>query len=346
MQQQDEINEMEPSYTVIIGVCALVGSVTLIRVWGLPQMVVASIWKIIAHWVMLRAMAVRRSFSSSEWSLQKKMLDLGEAGFLMRWKREFIRGSVILGSGTYADVYTVNETAFPSHPPLCVKKFKKYRLALEQACDEAHKLLQVKSVTGVPHLVGICVRPPAIIMTQHGSVTLYDYLSDILSYPGDLSILRVLRRLCVILDDIHQLDLTHNDVKQDNVSVEVKSDDVVVTLLDFGFLTPAGHVHDHVLNKFNPKGNLKLRAENEELRRQKYPWYAPELFLDNIASRASDTYSLIRLVKLCLRIMRVPPPGITRWIIKGMDLNPVVRPTLSRFGHYLSEEIGRRLSRP
>ena len=71
-----------------------------------------------------------------------------------------------------------------------------------------------------PKLVGLCPKPPALLMTRHGNVTFKDLLRKEL--PAKLS-LRIVYDLVGVLEGLHAAGFSHNDIKCDNVMVSLKT---------------------------------------------------------------------------------------------------------------------------
>ena len=101
----------------------------------------------------------------------------------------------------------------------------------------------LRDVSGVPRVLGISESPLALLMTRHGRYTLFDVAKG-RTEGLEISVGQVFQGLALLVDilrDIHAYALVHNDVKPDNVIIEVDEDGLVkVTLLDFGFMTAVG----------------------------------------------------------------------------------------------------------
>lgn len=96
----------------------------------------------------------------------------------------------------------------------------------------------VAKVPGVPRVMALCLSPPSVVMTRHGSITLYDMF--FMTPQSDGVILEVLREAANTLHELHEAGFAHNDIKNDHISIDYDSatGQVEVTLLDLGFMSP------------------------------------------------------------------------------------------------------------
>lgn len=108
---------------------------------------------------------------------------------------------------------------------------------------EAQYLHALRDVSGLPRVLGISENPLALLMTRHGRYTLFDVARGRTEglVVSVAQVFQGLYQLADILQDIHLHGLVHNDIKPDNVMIEVDEEDQVkVTLLDLGLMTAVG----------------------------------------------------------------------------------------------------------
>ncbi|KAK3859086.1 hypothetical protein Pcinc_034764 [Petrolisthes cinctipes] len=144
-------------------------------------------------------------------------------------------------------------------------------------------MVLTRSIKGVPRLVAVSLIPPAIIMTMHGPASLVTVCK---SKPVDERVLlRTLHDVAGILITMHNMGLSHNDVRPHNILVsDIRcASNLKVTLIDLGLVTRHGEYPFGRVPIFNAK-----------------PFYAPELMhVIKPSSEATDMYSFGYLIK-CL----------------------------------------------
>ena len=108
-------------------------------------------------------------------------------------------------------------------------------------------LKALEGVAGLPRVLGFSYDPPAYIMTRHGSFTLHKLICDIdesgqaPSTNIKVLVIDILVHLSKILENVHSAGFSHNDLKGDQVAVDVSArTGVNVTLLDLGNMTRLG----------------------------------------------------------------------------------------------------------
>lgn len=198
--------------------------------------------------------------------------------------------SNLIGEGTYGEVFQIHLADI--NYPICLKLAKGLRRR-EYNLRECEMLANFVNVKGVPRVLGVSLHPDAFIMTMHGQSTLASCLRLRGRAPSEAVMLRVLRDLCSVLVHIHHRRLCHNDIKVNNVMVEVGGGGsmLIVTLIDYGLMSPYGRYPFRGVRK----GKIK-------------PFYDPELMRqERPCSEATDMYSmgyLIRSMLLCLPTTR------------------------------------------
>lgn len=241
----------------------------------------------------------------------------------------------IIGSGRYSRVYAV-KSKWPGHRvkvPLCVKYINNNRsTSVFHTCIEVMNVASLSGVPGVPRVVAVCLKaPPLIVMTRHSRFTL-DVLLNKYAL-SDLFLLEVCCQLCITLDLIHRRKKIHNDVKGNNICVDVRATNhPKVTLIDYGLMTREG---ERLFQ--TPITEMEMmKARTEHARR--YPWYDLDLYLGGPASPQTDIYSLAVLLRRVMKVMHEPPSALLACVKDGHGKRDT-RPPLSHFKAVLQTSI-------
>ena len=145
----------------------------------------------------------------------------------------------VLGQGGFGRVAAVD---IAGCQPLCVKTILDEDL-MEDTLQEAQHMFALRDVSGIPRILGISESPLALLMTRHGRYTLKDVALG-RAEGLEVSTVQVFQGLALLMDilqDIHSHGLVHNDIKPDNVIIELDEDgQVKVTLLDLGCMSAVG----------------------------------------------------------------------------------------------------------
>lgn len=250
-----------------------------------------------------------------------------------------------LGKGTFGSVFTIPSGIIPSSVPLCVKFYHysgHHKSLLARACKEALNLSALSHVKGVPRIVAVCDdKPPAIVMTQHGSSTLWDLLRF---GAKDTVLLEILRQVTVIVHNIHQAGFTHNDLKANNISVPSVENNVVsdVFILDFDQLNRLGNTSPFERKRTKGSDKIerkKLWKKREAERSHRYYWIAPELYHDGKSSTASDVYAICQLMRRIMMRLNHKPSKAMKLIKRGTSSKPYKRPKLPDITQYITRLI-------
>ncbi|MPC32454.1 hypothetical protein E2C01_025765 [Portunus trituberculatus] len=197
--------------------------------------------------LMLRTMAVAAERRTG------KLPDV-IAELALLWHLEVVDGRLVdsqlttenlLGEGAFGRVYHLDVANVEA--PVCIKVAKDPQS--ENFLQEIRNLRRVVGVEGVPRVVAISRAPEGFIMTMHGRRTLESWLMIWgKARPREREVASVLHKLCAIMTNLHSLRVCHNDLKGDNVTVEVDRTQkrrkrwatCKITLLDFAMLTNYG----------------------------------------------------------------------------------------------------------
>lgn len=151
----------------------------------------------------------------------------------------------LLGEGAFGRVYDLDLADVKR--PLCIK-VKKDTQSNYCFLWEIDNLQRLAGLEGVPRVTAVSVVPEGFIMTRHGRRNLETWLMIWeKAKPREKEVADVLRKLCIILINLHALKVCHNDLKGDNVMVEFDKTKkkkrwagCKVTLVDFAILCNYG----------------------------------------------------------------------------------------------------------
>uniref|UniRef100_A0A0P4VZ56 Protein kinase domain-containing protein n=1 Tax=Scylla olivacea TaxID=85551 RepID=A0A0P4VZ56_SCYOL len=169
------------------------------------------------------------------------------------WHLEMVDGRMVgpqlttenlLGEGAFGRVYKLDVADVEA--PVCIKVAKDPQSG--NFLREIRNLRRVEGMKGVPRVVAISGAPEGFIMTMHGRRTLENWLRIWeKARPRERDVASVLHKLCAIMTKLHALGVCHNDLKGDNVMVEVDRTQkrkrwakCKVTLVDFAMLGDYG----------------------------------------------------------------------------------------------------------
>lgn len=158
----------------------------------------------------------------------------------------------LLGEGAFCRVYQLH--LGDTETPICMKVkehvtySKDDRIFNNDYCvlREVENLQRVSGLQGVPRVVAVSAAPEAFIMTMHGVRTLEAWIKIWeKAKPKEKDVGEVLHQLCRILVSLHELQVCHNDLKSDNVMVQVekakkKGSHFKVTLVGFALMCDYG----------------------------------------------------------------------------------------------------------
>ncbi|MPC42378.1 Dual specificity testis-specific protein kinase 1 [Portunus trituberculatus] len=215
-----------------------------------------------------------------------------------------------LGSGTYGSCHKVVDPN--TQKILVVKTFSED--GLQELVTEAINLHELR-LPGVQELVGVCVHTRQIV-THFGGTTVDQFFETKPSLADTYSVFLQLART---LQNMLEKGFAHNDIKGNNVCVQVENDVPNVTIIDLGLARKVG--------------TLEIYEEMPDTR--KLPWLAPELLrYTHPCGEASDVYSLAYLLrkKLPLKKRRgknCSLAALEDWTWRGQRLDPSKRPSLA-----------------
>ena len=215
-----------------------------------------------------------------------------------------------LGSGTYGSCHKVVDPN--TLKPLVIKTFSED--GLKELVTEAVNLHELR-LPGVQELVGVCVHTRQIV-THFGGNTADQFFETKPSMADTSSVFLQITRT---VQNMLEKGFAHNDIKGNNVCVQVENNVPKATVIDLGLARKVG--------------TLEIYEEMPDTR--KLPWLAPELLrYTHPCGEASDVYSLAYLLKkkLPLKNKRGKKDSLAAledWAWRGQRLDPSKRPTLA-----------------
>ncbi|MPC93645.1 hypothetical protein E2C01_088782 [Portunus trituberculatus] len=222
----------------------------------------------------------------------------------------------LLGMGAYSAVYEVRLLDVPY--PVCFKVLTEKHGCLKALLRECDNLERLQEVSGLPRVLAVSVQPLGFFMTQHGghASTMASWGRG-LTQPSEALIVGAIYRLCTILHNVHCLRLCHNDIKLNNVVVEVgPGGRVEVTLLDLGLMRPYGCF---------PWGFMRRRNLKKPLK----PFYDPALIMgERPCSEETEVYAVGYLIQCLLPLLLVTRKHMKRCSRLAMASVSCHRPTL------------------
>uniref|UniRef100_A0A0P4WJI1 Protein kinase domain-containing protein n=1 Tax=Scylla olivacea TaxID=85551 RepID=A0A0P4WJI1_SCYOL len=222
----------------------------------------------------------------------------------------------LLGMGAYSAVYEVRLLDVPY--PICFKVLTEKHGSLKALLRECDNLERLQEVSGLPIVLAVSVEPLGFFMTQHGgrASTMASWGRGRMQ-PSEALIVGAIYRLCTILHNVHCLRLCHNDIKLNNVVVEVgPGGRVEVTLLDLGLMRPYGCF---------PWGFMRHRDIKKPLK----PFYDPALITgERPCSEETEVYAVGYLIQCLLPLLFVTRKHMKRCSRLAMASVAYHRPTL------------------
>ncbi|XP_027232238.2 uncharacterized protein [Penaeus vannamei] len=219
-----------------------------------------------------------------------------------------------LGEGAFAEVFAA---PCPGAPPLCLKSFKEDSTVSHY--KEAQNLHALRGVPGLPRLVGLCPAPPALLLTRHGDASLASWLDR---HFAPTPCLEILLELAGILEGLHGLGFVHNDLKEDNVMLDLGHGPIRVTLIDLG-LTSTFRRRPYIHNRGRDRAALEFRRALSRFH------LAPELYRGGPALPSADVYSFGVLLEVAMEELEEGArPEVDRLVQECTAKNPRRRPPL------------------
>lgn len=251
----------------------------------------------------------------------------------------------------FGTVHLLPAAIYLSEEPLCMKmirvKADQHNNLLESTLAEAAHLAALNDVSGVPRVVAVSLDPPGIIMTHHGTQTLGELIRNAPeTHPDDSLLWDVMKQLIWTVHQIHERGLHHNDLKADNVTVEISTQkEVSVFILDCGLMSKKGEPGP-IFSKLYDKGNFFSNYKtHEKLRKKSYGWCAPELYHEGKSTPASDVHALCTVCLEIIKKFNRPDECIDEFrnlLTLGIHESPESRPKLRDIAKSLIAHVQRR----
>ena len=188
-----------------------------------------------------------------------------------------------IGSGTFGDCFLRNYRNIE----VCVKYCR--QSSYEDAVKEAEFIRKLQGHPNLPILFGISHKKeavPYIVTKFHGSQrstknTLYSLLSQTPSPYSTNDFIQLALECAKGLMHMHNNNILHNDLKTNNVVVEIVNDQPCAVIIDFGKSCYVGNARVK-----------RIPIQERDDYRKRYPHIAPEIVnMTRSQSFASDVYS-------------------------------------------------------
>ncbi|XP_042882700.1 uncharacterized protein LOC122259826 [Penaeus japonicus] len=229
------------------------------------------------------------------------------------------RDPELLGEGTYGE-------AFLNATKKVVIKFSFDFYTYKSSVTEAKFMLALEGVYGVQRLVGVCPER-FMLVTKYGGPTLSRWTrrkSPLLP----LQWVQIAIDLAKVFGDIHSDGVVHNDIKSNNICLDVTPKGTKITVIDFGLAKKYGH-RQGLQGDYDPDH-----------------CYPPEFF-DKYGGRCcsrTDVYGIGKVLRKIQRHAKLDSPDLTYWREKSQRRLPESRRSLASLLRILRAER-RRLER-
>ena len=183
------------------------------------------------------------------------------------------QGTKLLGWGASGSCHLAFDPS--TRQPIVIKTFP--RDSLDDLATEARNMHELR-LPGVQRLVGVCV-PTRQLITGFAGTTLNKYFRQ--TKPSFADAISVFLQISTTLQQMHDKGFSHNDIKDDNICVQVDSNGPKATIIDLGLAERDGATQIY-----------QYTSDTDS-----YPWIAPELLLHtHPCGEASDVYSMAYLL--------------------------------------------------
>ena len=189
---------------------------------------------------------------------------------------------------------------------------------------EARIIRKLGDHPGVPLLFGVCSEraPFHLIMQFHGdrrnhkSLTIHHALSNG-TISDRVTWIDIIRKFAIALIHVHDVGFLHNDIKANNILLDIVDGAFNPVIIDFGKSLPMD----------GAKGPRVMSQDKQKKYRQDFPHIAPEIVTGKSGqSRKSDTYSFGKVAKSIFRKAKLGP--VPEVITKTLEIDPNLRPNL------------------
>ncbi|KAK4313122.1 hypothetical protein Pmani_015508 [Petrolisthes manimaculis] len=231
---------------------------------------------------------------------------------------EEIEDYQFLGGGFNAEAFTVKYQGRLA----CLKRGRKDSLSIFFK-DEAQILLEVGGAGGAPTLLAYATDAPLIVTTLCQGIQLRQWIHSQPTYMNTTNFLDLAKEVVTNLKDVHNTDVIHNDIKDDNILVYFTDGRLKINIIDFGLATKIGSPVYFT---------YETRDEYD-----KFPWYAPEVFYGETTDYVSDVYSLGVLFYNILQDLRdeecltfQPPEDLINLLDRMTHYDWIERPSMNK----------------
>ncbi|XP_042892695.1 serine/threonine-protein kinase pkn2-like [Penaeus japonicus] len=218
-----------------------------------------------------------------------------------------------LGKGTYGKTFLNEKKEFVLKFARDIENFSSFLL-------EAKVMMSfVEYASGFQRLVGLYPQKLCLV-TMYAGRTLDWFIPSYRLKPEHRY--SAMTQVCKVAMALHRNGIAHNDIKPQNVCVEVTASGPQVTFIDFGLARRVGTAPRMLL-----KWNERLPYAPEICGADKYGLCGPE----------SDTYSVGKLLRQ-LFSSKLLPQLLSNWYVKSKSRRPSDRSTLTTLVQYLEQQ--------
>ena len=186
--------------------------------------------------------------------------------------------------------------------------------AYEMLEREVRLLSRVHDVVGVQKLAGVCLDNYTVI-THYAGADIDNYLDKHGDCANTYVALVVLPQLARIVKDMASCGVYHNDIKTNNICIQMTIQGPEVTLIDLGLASTTMPIMEDPL----PRDEM-----------HKFPWIAPEVKAGWRSSLTSETYSVAFVAQdLMTDRMACLFPAFSRWVDAALSPDPCHRPPIT-----------------
>ncbi|KAK3857296.1 hypothetical protein Pcinc_036444 [Petrolisthes cinctipes] len=224
----------------------------------------------------------------------------------------------LLGGGYSAEAFTVKYQGRLA----CLKRGRMDSLT-KNFRNEARLLLEVGGAGGAPTLLAYATDAPLIVTTLCQGIQLREWIISQPPYMTTTNFLELAKEVVTTLRDVHNTDVIHNDIKDDNILVYFTDGRLKINIIDFGLATKIGTpVYFH----------YDTRDDYD-----RFPWYAPEVYYGETTDYVSDVYSLgvlfydilqVLMEEECLTFQ--PPQDLINLLDHMTDYDWLERPSMNK----------------
>lgn len=151
---------------------------------------------------------------------------------------------------------------------------------------------------------------------NHKSLTIHHALSNG-TISDRVTWIDIIRKFAIALIHVHNVGFLHNDIKANNILLDIIDGAFNPVIIDFGKSLPMD----------GAKGPRVMSQDKQKKYMQDFPHIAPEIVTGKTGqSRKSDTYSFAKVAKSIFRKAKLGP--VPEVITQTLEIDPNLHPNL------------------